>query len=120
MCHRILKDIYKRYFKPDPTGKAELRLLHIGTIVFGLIGLGNRGLQMLGIKSVLMCGGYFRAFCRVVCWVSFVSIMSRQTKGGWALAAVVGGILVILWLTFSPELAGRFWLSGDPVCISTW
>ena len=102
------KDIYKRYFKPDLTGKAELRLLHIGTIVFGLIGLGT-GLAMLGIKSVLdvwwllsgiFAGGMLGLF--------LLGIMSRQTKGGQALAAVVVGILVILWLTFSPELPADF------------
>src|SRR6187402_106260 len=33
-------DIYKRYFKPDMNDKQNLRVLHIGTICFGLLGMG--------------------------------------------------------------------------------
>ena len=45
-------DIYKKYFKPGIDGKGELWVLHIATVVFGLIGLGT-GLAMIGAKSLL-------------------------------------------------------------------
>lgn len=102
------KDIYKRYFRPQTEGKSELRLLHASTIIFGLIGLGT-GLAMLGIKSVLdvwwllsgiFAGGMLGLF--------LLGIMSRQTKGRQALTAVIVGILMILWLTFSPDLPAEY------------
>ncbi|MCH5720205.1 sodium:solute symporter family transporter [Niabella hibiscisoli] len=98
------KDIYQRYFKPGLAGKAELKLLYISTVIFGVIGLGT-GLAMLGIKSVLdiwwqlsgiFAGGMLGLF--------LLGIMSKKTKSGQAIVAVIVGILVILWLTFSPQL----------------
>lgn len=102
------KDIYQRYFKPDLAGKAELRLLYITTVIFGLIGLGT-GLAMLGIKSVLdiwwqlsgiFAGGMLGLF--------LLGIMSKKTKSDQAIVAVIVGILVILWLTFSPQLPAAY------------
>jgi SSS family solute:Na+ symporter len=46
------EDIYKRYFKRTTTDKQELRLLHMGTVVFGLLGM-IAGVLMIGVKSVL-------------------------------------------------------------------
>ena len=102
------KDIYQRYFKPDLNGKAELRILYIATVIFGLIGLGT-GLAMLGIKSVLdvwwelsgiFAGGMLGLF--------LLGIISKRTKSAQAAIAVVVGILAILWLTFSPKLPAEY------------
>ncbi|WP_346238600.1 sodium:solute symporter [Niabella insulamsoli] len=102
------KDIYQRYFKPDLEGKSELRILYLATIIFGLIGLGT-GLAMLGIKSVLdiwwqlsgiFAGGMLGLF--------LLGIMSRNTKNKQAIIAVIVGIMVILWLTFSPRLPDAY------------
>ncbi|MFT4095056.1 MAG: sodium:solute symporter [Niabella sp.] len=103
------KDIYQRYFiKSDLDGKSELRLLYIATIIFGLTGLGT-GLAMLGIKSILdiwwqlsgiFAGGMLGLF--------LLGIISRKTKSRQAAIAVIVGILVILWLTFSPSLPQEY------------
>jgi len=98
------KDIYKRYVNPGTTDRQELRLLYVTTVIFGLIGLGT-GLAMLGIKSVLdvwwelsgiFAGGMLGLF--------LLGIMSKRTKSRQAAIGVVVGVLVILWLTFSPKL----------------
>jgi len=102
------KDIYQRYFNPQLEGKRELRLLYIATIIFGLIGLGT-GLAMLGIKSVLdvwwqlsgiFAGGMLGLF--------LLGIISKKTTGGQAAIGVIVGVLVILWLTFSPKLPAEY------------
>ncbi|MCH5597817.1 sodium:solute symporter [Niabella ginsengisoli] len=102
------KDIYQRYFKPDLHGKAELKLLYITTVIFGVMGLAT-GLAMLGIKSVLdvwwqlsgiFAGGMLGLF--------LLGIMSKNTKNKQAIIAVIVGIIVILWLTFSPKLPAEY------------
>src|SRR6185295_10185633 len=45
-------DIYKKYFNSEINDKQQLRVLHIATVVFGLIGLCT-GLAMIGAKSLL-------------------------------------------------------------------
>ena len=92
-------DIYKRYFRPDITDKQQLLILHIATIVFGLIGLST-GLAMIGAKGLLdtwwklsgiFAGGMLGLF--------LLGLVSRQTKNAEALVATIIGIVVILWMT---------------------
>jgi SSS family solute:Na+ symporter len=98
------KDIYKRYFHKNLADKKELVVLYISTIVFGLIGLGT-GLAMIGIKSILdiwwelsgiFAGGMLGLF--------LLGLISRRTKSPEAAIAVIVGVIVILWLTFSDKI----------------
>jgi Na+/proline symporter len=61
-------DIYKKYFKPGINDKQQLYILHIATVVFGLIGLGT-GLAMIGAKSLLDIWWELSEFLPAVCWV---------------------------------------------------
>lgn len=97
-------DIYQKYFKPDITDKQKLRLLHIATVVFGLIGLGT-GLAMIGAKSLLdiwwelsgiFAGGMLGLF--------LLGLISRKAKNTEAVIATITGIVLILWMTFSPGM----------------
>lgn len=98
------KDIYKRYFNKKATEKKELAMLYISTVVFGLIGLCT-GLAMIGIKSILdiwwelsgiFAGGMLGLF--------LLGLISKQTKSPEALIAVIIGVIVILWMTFSDKI----------------
>jgi SSS family solute:Na+ symporter len=98
------KDIYKRYFHKNLADKNELIILYISTVVFGLIGLGT-GLAMIGIKSILdiwwelsgiFAGGMLGLF--------LLGLISRRTKSPEAVIAVIVGVIVILWLTFSDKI----------------
>lgn len=95
------KDIYRRYWKKESTDKQELHVLYIATIIFGLIGL-LAGIAMIGIKSILdiwwelsgiFAGGMLGLF--------LLGIVSKQTKSKEAFAAVLLGVVVIIWLSFS-------------------
>ncbi len=94
-------DIYKRYFKPGITDKQNLSLLHIGTIVFGLLGM-IAGIAMIGVKSILdvwwELSGIFAAG---MLGLFLLGIISKRTKNHEAITATILGILVIIWMTFS-------------------
>jgi len=95
------EDIYKRYFKPDITEKQNLFVLHLGTVIFGLLGMAT-GIAMIGVKSLLdiwwelsgiFAGGMLGLF--------LLGMVSKASKNTEALTATIIGILVILWMTFS-------------------
>ncbi|MFT3902626.1 MAG: hypothetical protein QM727_05610 [Niabella sp.] len=95
------EDIYKRYFRKDINEKQNLRLLHIGTVVFGLLGM-FAGVLMIGVKSVLdiwwqlsgiFAGGMLGLF--------LLGITSRRTVNTAAFLATIVGLLVILWMSLS-------------------
>ncbi|MEI6946376.1 sodium:solute symporter [Paraflavisolibacter sp. H34] len=94
-------DIYQRYFRPDLTDKQNLYVLHVSTVVFGLLAIAT-GIAMIGVKSVLdiwwelsgiFAGGMLGLF--------LLGMISRRTRNHEALTATIIGILVILWMTFS-------------------
>jgi solute:Na+ symporter, SSS family len=102
------KDIYKRYFNRTATEKNEFTTLYISTVIFGVIGMCT-GLAMIGIKSILdiwwelsgiFAGGMLGLF--------LLGLISKKTKSPEALIAVIIGVIVILWLTFSDKFPVDF------------
>ena len=108
-------DIYKKYFKPGINDKQQLFVLHVATVVFGLIGLGT-GLAMIGARSLLdtwwelsgiFAGGMLGLF--------LLGLISRQTRNAEALTATIIGVVVILWMTFSGRLSGQYAFLKNPL-----
>ncbi len=101
-------DIYQRYFKKDITPKQSLRFLYIATTVFGLLGM-IAGIAMIGIKSVLdvwwLLSGIFASG---TLGLFLLGIISRNTKNAEALIATLIGLIVIIWMTFSPNLSDEY------------
>lgn len=93
-------DIYKRYFKPGINETQTLRVLHIGTVVFGLLGMGA-GIAMIGVQSILdvwwTLSGIFAAG---MLGLFLLGIISRQSRNHEAIIATIVGVLVVLWMTF--------------------
>jgi SSS family solute:Na+ symporter len=108
-------DIYKRYFKPDITEKQNLSLLHIATVVFGLLGM-IAGIAMIGVKSILdvwwELSGIFAAG---MLGLFLLGIISRRTKNHEAITATIIGILVIIWMTFSHLLPPAYETFRNPL-----
>ncbi len=101
-------DIYQKYFKPEITDKQKLFLLHVSTVVFGLIGL-TTGLAMIGAKSLLdiwwelsgiFAGGMLGLF--------LLGLISKKTKNTEAIIATLAGVIVILWMTFSDRIPAEY------------
>ncbi|QDU90942.1 Sodium/glucose cotransporter [Pirellulimonas nuda] len=98
----FLCDIYKRYLRPDAGERESMRVLYATTLVCGVGGTGA-GLWMMNAEQVLDVwwqlagvagGGLLGLF--------LLGRMSPRVRGPHAAAAVVVGVLVILWMTFSP------------------
>ncbi|MEP6595642.1 MAG: sodium:solute symporter, partial [Ginsengibacter sp.] len=108
-------DIYKRYFRPELSEKNNLRVLKTGTVLFGLLGMAT-GVAMIGAKSLLdtwwelsgiFAGGMLGLF--------LLGLISRRTKNHEALTATIIGIVVILWMTFSTYLPGKYEFLRNPL-----
>jgi SSS family solute:Na+ symporter len=108
-------DIFKRYVKPDLNDKGMLRLLLIATGAMGVLGMGA-GLAMIGVKSILdiwwelsgiFAGGMLGLF--------LLGLVSRRTRNHEALTAVLIGIVVILWMTFSGFIPERYAYLRNPL-----
>lgn len=108
-------DIYKRHFNSTITDKQQLFILHIATVVFGLIGLCT-GLAMIGAKSLLdiwwelsgiFAGGMLGLF--------LLGLISRHTKNAEAATATMIGIIVILWMTFSEKISVEYEFLRSPL-----
>ncbi len=101
-------DIYQRYFKKDITPKESLRFLYIATTVFGILGM-VAGIAMIGIKSVLdvwwLLSGIFASG---TLGLFLLGIISRNTKNAEALIATIIGLIIIVWMTFSPNLTDEY------------
>ncbi|WP_448698356.1 sodium:solute symporter [Mucilaginibacter sp. AW1-3] len=101
-------DIYKRYIKPGINERQTLNMLHIATVVFGILGMGT-GIAMIGVKSILdiwwQLSGIFAAG---MLGLFLLGIISKQTKNQEALIASVIGLLVILWMTFPNIIPAQY------------
>ena len=102
-----LQDFYRRWFRPGATEAESLRFLRIMTVVFGLIGT-SVALAMMGVKSILdawwKISGVFAGGMLGLFLLGFIS--RRATNAGAALGATIG-VLVILWMTFTPDMEGE-------------
>jgi SSS family solute:Na+ symporter len=108
-------DIYQRYFKKDLNEKQHLRLLHLATVVFGLLGMGT-GIAMIGVKSVLdvwwQLSGIFAAG---MLGLFLLGIISKKSQNQEAILATIIGILVIIWMTFSASLPDEYAYLRNPL-----
>ncbi|HRE82651.1 MAG TPA: sodium:solute symporter [Opitutaceae bacterium] len=103
MSTLFLRDIYQRYLRPKTTEREAMRVLHLSTLVFGLISI-VAAVAMISIKNALdvwwelagiLGGGMLGLF--------LLGIIARTATSRAAVAGVGAGILVILWMTFSPR-----------------
>jgi SSS family solute:Na+ symporter len=106
-----LQDFYRRWFRPDADEAQSLCFLRVMTIVWGIIGTGV-ALAMMGVQSILdawwKISGVFAGGMLGLFLLGFIS--RRANNAGAAVGATIG-LLVILWMTFSPEFTGDFeWL----------
>lgn len=108
-------DIYQRYFKKDLNEKQHLRLLHLATVIFGLLGMGT-GIAMIGVKSVLdvwwQLSGIFAAG---MLGLFLLGIISKKSQNQEATLATIIGILVIIWMTFSASLPDEYAYLRNPL-----
>ncbi len=106
----ILSDVYRRYVDPAASERASMRVLYTATLAMGTAGTGA-AVAMIGIESVLdvwwklsgiFAGGMLGLF--------LLGIIARHDVASHRLAttlvglvAMLLGLAVILWMTFSAD-----------------
>ncbi len=103
-----LTDYYKRLINPVATSKQEMTVLYSATVVWGLLGTGlafllvqvtESALDMWWTLSGIFSGGMVGLF--------LLGLISRKTQNPAAIASVLIGLLVILWMSL-PKVAEIF------------
>ena len=108
-------DIYKRYFKKQLSEKGNFFMLHLGTVIFGLLGL-SAGIAMIGVKSLLDAWWQLSGiFAGGMLGLFLLGIISRRTKSAEAFTAVAIGVAVILWMTLSVKLPQKYEFLKNPL-----
>lgn len=101
----LLEDFYKRWIRHGAGERESLRFLRVTTVVWGALGTGI-ALAMIGVESILdawwKISGVFAGGMLGLFMLGFIS--RRANNAGAAVGAAIG-VLVILWMTFSPELS---------------
>jgi SSS family solute:Na+ symporter len=108
-------DIYKRYFRKNASEKEKFFTLHMATVVFGVLGL-VAGVAMIGVKSLLDAWWQLSGiFAGGMLGLFLLGIISKRTKSAEAFIAVLLGVIVILWMTFSVTLPERYAFLRNPL-----
>jgi SSS family solute:Na+ symporter len=106
----LLTDWYKRFYRPQADERESMRVLHLASLVWGVLGTGV-ALAMIGVKAALdawwTLSGIFAGGMLGLFLLGFVS---RRAGNPAAITAVIAGVLVILWMTLSPAAAA--WPEG--------
>lgn len=101
-------DIYQRYIKTSTNEKYSMRILHLSTLIFGLIGM-FAGIAMIGVKSVLdvwwQLSGTFTAG---MLGLFLLSVVSKKVNNAGAVIASIIGALIVLWMTFPSLIPAQY------------
>ncbi|MDO5554197.1 MAG: sodium:solute symporter [Planctomycetia bacterium] len=96
-----LTDFYTRFYRPKASDREQMRVLRIASFLWGLFGIGC-ALAMIHAKGILdaywVLAGIFSGG---IVGVFLLGIFTRVANSRGALAGMVAGVLVILWMTAS-------------------
>jgi SSS family solute:Na+ symporter len=100
----LMSDYYRRFFNPRASEKQCMFALYLSTVVWGILGTGMALILVKLTESALdiwwTLSGIFGGG---MCGLFLLGMISRRAKNPAAVAGVVGGVLVILWMSF-PKL----------------
>jgi SSS family solute:Na+ symporter len=104
-----LGDLYRRYLRPQASEKESMTVLRVATLVFGLAGTGialvmaqleKGALDIWWDMASIFSGGMLGLF--------LLGMISRRAKRPAAATGVIIGVLVIFWMSLSPELNDKW------------
>jgi SSS family solute:Na+ symporter len=100
----FLKDIYLRYVNPDVSAAKQLKILHVTTVVMGLLGI-TFGISMIGVKSLLdvwwKLSGIFAAGMLGIFLMGF---LNKHIENWQAKIAALVGVIIIAFISFKDAL----------------
>ena len=102
----FLTDYYNKYFKKTASDREGLRVLYISSAIISIIGIGI-AIAMINVKSALDAWWKLASiFSGGMLGLFLLAIFSRQKNVIGAIAGVIAGLLVILWLSLSHVFLG--------------
>ena len=102
----FLTDYYNKYFKKTASDREGLRVLYISSAIISIIGIGI-AIAMINVKSALDAWWKLASiFSGGMLGLFLLAIFSRQKNVVGAIAGVIAGLLVILWLSLSHVFLG--------------
>jgi len=110
----LLLDFYKRYLKPDISETASMAFLRLGTVVWGVLGIGG-ALLMIRAASILdvwwQISGIFGGALLGLFILAFLRVRLSLWQGVTSIAVSVA---VISWGTFARNLPDSWqWAQCD-------
>lgn len=98
----VLSDYYKRYFNKNASGKSEMKVLYLASVIFGTLGV-IVSLSLVGVESVLDAWWALASiFSGGMLGLFLLAFLSKKVKNIDAAVGVVVGALVIIWMSLSP------------------
>ena len=98
----VLTDYYKRYFNKNASGKSEMKVLYISSMIFGSLGI-IISLALVGVESVLDAWWSLASiFSGGMLGLFLLAFLSKKVRNIDAAIGVIIGVVVIVWMSLSP------------------
>jgi SSS family solute:Na+ symporter len=103
MATLFLRDIYRRYWRPDCSERESMHVLHFSTLGFGVI-CTIAAIAMIGNKSALdVWWNLAGIFGGGMLGLFLLGRLSARVTNGAAATGVSAGVIVMLWMALSPQ-----------------
>lgn len=98
----VLSDYYKRYVNPDTDEKTSMNVLHVASVIFGILGV-IISLILVGVESVLDAWWSLASiFSGGMLGLFLLAFLSQKVRNIDAAIGVIVGVVVITWMSLSP------------------
>jgi SSS family solute:Na+ symporter len=98
----VLTDYYKRYVNKNATGKSEMKVLYLSSVIFGALGV-TVSLALVGVESVLDAWWSLASiFSGGMLGLFLLAFLSKKVRNIDAAIGVIIGVLVVMWMSLTP------------------
>ncbi len=98
----VLTDYYKRYFNKKASGKTEMKVLYLSSMIFGTLGV-IISLSLVGVESILDAWWSLASiFSGGMLGLFLLGFISKKARNIDAVIGVIVGVLVIMWMSLTP------------------
>ncbi|MBN2580466.1 MAG: sodium:solute symporter [Pirellulales bacterium] len=102
----VLCDVYRRYVNPRAGERESLRILYLASLLFGILGTGIALAMMRAASALDAWWNLAGIFSGGMLGLFLLGLISRRAGNPAALTGVILGILVIAWMSLSPQWTG--------------